>query len=272
MTSTESPGKSQSSRVRAGIVAVALAAGMAVPASAAAWTVTVHVHGAGTVTEVANRFGDNQAQMNCTVSPDGKSESSPATDCVGGTANGLYNSGNIVRLAPSTTGAAATRGWAFDHWTDSSASGKVNCDPQDTTGDFSSPTYCEFQVFQNLEIDLYFKDTFGPSAGITGGPTGTTKQTSATFNFNAPTRSRRDLRVPARPAGSGYRLLRRLRWAFRQIGGLYLERPQCRRSLDVLRRSDRSLRKCRRRNFPDLDDRHDATRDRDRHRTGWTDE
>ena len=42
-------------------------------------------------------------------------------------------------------------------------------------------------MFQNLEIDLYFNDTFGPSAGITGGPTGTTKQTSATFNFNAST-------------------------------------------------------------------------------------
>src|SRR3954454_16485872 len=132
-----------------------------VPASASAWTVTIHVHGAGGVLEVNNRFDDNQDQMNCLVGPDGRSNSS-VTDCVGGSANGLYNSGNIVRLAPQLSQAAVNRGWHFDHWTDSNAGGGlINCDPQNTAGDFSSPDYCEFQIFENLRADLWFKDTAG---------------------------------------------------------------------------------------------------------------
>src|SRR3954447_7838695 len=87
------------------------------PASASAWTVTIHVHGAGGVLEVNNRFGDNQGQMNCFVEPNGKSNSS-ITDCVGGSASGLYNSSNIVRLIPQLSATSTARGWHFDHWTD----------------------------------------------------------------------------------------------------------------------------------------------------------
>src|SRR3712207_1739817 len=69
---------------------------LAVPTAANAWTVTVRVHGAGGVEDVQNRFGDPDPNMtNCTVDPSFKSESSE-TNCVGGTANGLYNGGNVV--------------------------------------------------------------------------------------------------------------------------------------------------------------------------------
>jgi hypothetical protein len=125
--------------------------------------------------------------MNCFVEPNGKSNSS-VTDCVGGSASGLYNSGNIVRLVPQLSTAATTRGWHFDHWTDSTAGGgQIDCDPQGQAGDFSSPTYCEFAIYQDLQVDLWFRDDTGPQdTAITGGPTGTTSQTSATFtSFSA---------------------------------------------------------------------------------------
>jgi hypothetical protein len=97
----------------------------------------------------------------------------------------------IVRLAPQLSQAAVNRGWHFDHWTDSNAGGGlINCDPQSSAGDFSSPDYCEFQVFENLRADLWFKDTTGPQdTAINGGPTNgsTTSATTATFtSFSAP--------------------------------------------------------------------------------------
>jgi hypothetical protein len=166
------------------IVLLALA-----PASASAWTVTIHVHGAGGVKEVINRAGDSKGQMNCFVGPSGTSESS-VTDCVAGSQNGLYNSGNIVRLEPQVSQTAANRGWVFSHWTDSNAGGgRINCDPQDTSGDFSNPIYCEFQIFENLNADLWFDDTAGPQdTGITGGPANGafTNSTSASFALSAP--------------------------------------------------------------------------------------
>jgi Putative metal-binding motif len=159
------------------------------PATASAWTVTIHIHGAGGVKEVTNRLNGNQNQMNCFVEPGGKSNAS-VTDCVGGTATGLYNSGNVVRLAPQLSATAMSRGWSFSHWTDSNAGGGlINCDPQDTSGDFSSPTYCEFQIFANLRADLWFTDSTGPQdTAINGGPAqgSATKQTTATFtSFSA---------------------------------------------------------------------------------------
>ena len=160
---------------------------VAVPSAAQAWTVTVRVHGAGGVIEVPNRFGENLNMTNCTISPDGRTESSES-NCVGGTANGLYNSGNVVRLAPllPTDGAAYIRGWRFSKWVDGTGSGQINCDPQETTGNQFSPTYCEFQIFANLYVDLYFTDNFGPEdTSLSGGPTGIVSSSSATFNFNA---------------------------------------------------------------------------------------
>ncbi len=167
------------------IVGASLVSGVVV-SSAFAWTVTVSIHGAGGVQEVNNRFGDNANQMNCTVSPSGKSEAS-VTVCVGGTAGGLWNSGNIMRLNPIVPTDAFNRGWRFLKWVDSSASGKVNCDPQDQTGDQTSPLYCEFQIFENLAVDLYFDDVSGPQdTSISSiGPNSPTTATTASFNFNA---------------------------------------------------------------------------------------
>lgn len=143
------------------------------------------VHGAGAVSEVENRFGETKGQGTCTVSPAGRSETS-FLNCPLGTTDGLWNSGNVVRLAPSVPTAAYDRGWRFLKWADGTASGQVNRDPQDTTGDQTSPTYCEFQIFENLYVDLYFDDVHGPNAtSISGGPDGSTNATSASFGFDA---------------------------------------------------------------------------------------
>jgi hypothetical protein len=174
---------------RSAIAIAAVMGGLVVTAaSASAYTVTIHVHGAGTVSEVTNRTGGSRGLGSCTVGPSAKSNAS-STDCVLGTESGLWNFGDIVRLGESVDTTASSRGWVYDHWTDSSASGFVNCDPQDTTGDFSSPSYCEFQIFQDLQVDLWFKDTTGPNdTAISGGPTqgSTTSSTTATFtSFSA---------------------------------------------------------------------------------------
>jgi hypothetical protein len=150
--------------------------------------VTIHVHGAGTVSEVINRTGGSRGLAGCTIGPDQKANAT-TTDCVMGTASGLWSFGDVVRLGESVDPTASARGWHFDHWTDSSASGYINCDPQESTGDFSSPNYYEFQIAQNLRVDLWFKDTTGPQdTAISGGPTqgATTGSTSAQFtSFSA---------------------------------------------------------------------------------------
>jgi hypothetical protein len=174
-------------RTRGLAIGSVVAATLGMPAAASAWTVEVHIHGAGGVEEVLNRLEEDRNQMACDVSPLGRSETSPPVTCTGGTANGLWNSGNVVRLAPRVATEAFNRGWRFDHWTDSNAGGgQINCDPQDKAGEFSTPTYCEFAIFQNLETNLYFDDTFGPNnTSITGGPPDTTASSTAAFNFNA---------------------------------------------------------------------------------------
>jgi hypothetical protein len=180
-----------------------LLAGLIAPASAAAWTVTVHVHGAGKVEEVPNRFGEEKHQLDCTVPPGGMSEAS-VTDCVGGSLGGLWNSGNIVKLLASVPADAAARGWQVSRYVDGNASHQINCDPQNTTGDHVS-SECEFQIFDNLFVDLYFDDTHGPTdTAVTSGPSGTTNQTAPTFGFDAP--SDPDATFECRldtPAGAG---------------------------------------------------------------------
>src|SRR4051812_41402103 len=128
------------------------------PASASAYTVTVRIHGAGTVSEVTNRLGGSRFVAGCTVAPDGKSNFS-VTLCTMGDEDGLWHAGDVVRLGDSVSFNPSDRGWHFDHWTDSTPSGFVNCDPQNATGDFTSPNYCEFQIFQDLTVDLWFKET-----------------------------------------------------------------------------------------------------------------
>lgn len=162
-------------------VLVAAVCLLAAPAAAQAWTVTVYVHGAGAVTETTPR-----ALMNCSVSAAGRSESS-VTSCVAGTPNGLYNSFDIVNLNASVPAAAFDRGWRFLKWVDGTAANQINCDPQGDTGDHFSAN-CQFQIFANLWVDLYFDDTFAnPVDSLSGGPANgtTTNQTTATFGFDA---------------------------------------------------------------------------------------
>lgn len=162
-----------------------LLAGLMAPASAAAWTVTVHVHGAGKVEEVPNRFGEEKHQLDCSVPPGGKAEWT-VTDCVGGSTSGLWNNGNIVKLRASVPPDSTARGWRTSHYVDGNAANQINCDPQSTTGPHSG-TDCEFQIFANLYIDLYFDDIHGPTdTGVTGGPSSATNLTAPTFNFDAP--------------------------------------------------------------------------------------
>ena len=163
------------------VVLVAAGCLLAAPAAAHAWTVTVYVHGAGAVDETTARN-----LMNCTVGPAGKSDSS-VTSCVAGTQSGLYNSFDIIALNALVPATQADRGWRFDRWVDGTAADQINCDPQDQTGAHFQ-TGCQFQIFSNLWVDLYFDDTFAnPVDSLTGGPTAgsTTNATGATFNFNA---------------------------------------------------------------------------------------
>lgn len=165
---------------------IALVGFALVPAVADAWTVEVRIHGAGTVSEVENRTGGTRHQTGCTVSPAGRSETAPPVTCTMGTSDGFWNSLDVVRLSPSVSPGAAARGWRFKKWVDGSASGQVNCDPQDTLGDHTSPDYCEFQVFQNLYVDLYFEDVQGPQdTFIIGAPAFYTRGGSLRFQFSS---------------------------------------------------------------------------------------
>jgi hypothetical protein len=167
---------------RKAVMPILLAVMLAAPAAANAWTVTVHVHGAGGVDETT--AGD---LLNCTVAPSNTSNAS-VTDCVGGSPSGNYASGWIVDLAATEPTFGYDRGWRFEKWYDGTGSGQINCDPQDQTGDQTSPTDCKFQIFGNLYVDLYFHDIFAnPVDSLTGSPAAgaKTNATTATFGFNA---------------------------------------------------------------------------------------
>ncbi len=164
--------------IRLGTLALGIAIALIAPATASAWQVTVTLHGAGAVTETTPR-----ALMDCSVGPDGTSESG-TTSCVAGTPTGLYNSGDIVNLRASVPTAAYSRGWRFQKWVDG-GSNRINCDPQGTTGDHTQVD-CQFQIFQNLSIDLYFEDTFGPNNTLIGSkPSAVTSSSTALFTFDA---------------------------------------------------------------------------------------
>lgn len=160
------------------------------PSAASAYTVTIHVHGAGTVSEITNRTGGSRNVPGCTIGPSGKSNAS-VTDCVMGDENGLWHYADIVRLSQGVNATQQARGWHFDHWTDSNAGGGlINCDPQETSGDFSSPYYCEFQIFQDLSVDLWFHDSTGPNNTLaSGGPPQGSTVGSTTAQFGAFTAS-----------------------------------------------------------------------------------
>ena len=169
-------------RSRVAGLAVSICALLAVQGTAQAYTVTLHIHGAGTVAETTARN-----LPGCSISPSGLSNSS-VTDCVMGAASGFWNFGDVVNLAASTDSVASSRGWVFDRWVDGSASGQIDCDDNPAhVGDRSSPN-CQFQIFQNLYIDLYFHDLAGPqdtrfTSAAQPSPTGAT---SASFTFDAP--------------------------------------------------------------------------------------
>jgi hypothetical protein len=107
------------------------------------------------------------------------------TNCTAGSPAGDYQSAWVVELQRSLPQEYFDRGWRFVKWVDGTASGQINCDPQNVTGDHLG-TNCKFQIFANLSADLYFDDVAGPSStAISDGPTGTTGATSATFTFGA---------------------------------------------------------------------------------------
>jgi hypothetical protein len=164
---------------RLGLLAALAAIFFVAPGVASAYQVTVHVHGAGAITESTARN-----LMNCNVPSDGRSEAT-VFDCTAGTTSGNYAFGDIIQLDASVPAAAFARGWRFSKWVDSSAGSQINCDPQDSTGDHLG-TQCKFQIFDNLQTNLYFDDVEGPTGTtLNGGPLGPTNQTTANFTFNA---------------------------------------------------------------------------------------
>jgi hypothetical protein len=169
-------------KIRATLLATVMAL-LVAPAATQAYTVTVHVHGAGGVTESTPAH-----LMNCTVGPASKSESS-VTDCVAGTPTGDYGYGWTVNLAAAVPTAATNRGWVFEKWVDANGSTKVDCDPAGTFGDNFS-TSCQFGIFNNVDVDLYFNDVAGPTglvigAGSTPAGGSHTQSTTANMTFDA---------------------------------------------------------------------------------------
>jgi hypothetical protein len=168
---------------------LAVVGALALPTAAAAWTVTVNIHGAGGVFETPNSAGETRDQGSCAVDPAGKTEAN-VTACVLGSPTGLWNSGDVVRLSPlqNPDVPAYNAGWRFDKWVDGTDSGQVNCDPEDTIGDHTSPIYCEFEISQNLTVDLYFQDIAGPDTVFTNtGFASFTNSTAASIEFTSAT-------------------------------------------------------------------------------------
>jgi hypothetical protein len=166
-------------RTRCAIAPLALLIALTWATSASAWQVKVNVHGAGKVVETTPA-----KLMDCTVPVSGRSNSS-STACLAGSPSGDYQHGWIVRFEAQVPVGHFDRGWRFQKWVDSSAAKQVNCDPQGTTGDHTS-VGCQFQIFDNLETNLYFVDMYGPQdTSIMGGPSSPTKNTAATFTFNS---------------------------------------------------------------------------------------
>jgi hypothetical protein len=163
---------------------------LALPMAASAMTVTVTVHGAGGVFETENSLGESREQGSCEVLPTGKTAATE-TVCTLGESDGLWNSGDIVRLLPlqNPDVAAYNAGWRIDKWVDGSGPGDVNCDPQETTGDHES-FFCEFEIVEDASLDLYFKDTAGPDTHFTlTGVAEFTNSTTANFEFTSSTDS-----------------------------------------------------------------------------------
>jgi hypothetical protein len=170
---------------------LAIVGALALPAAASALTVTVTVHGAGGVTEIPNSLDETRNQGPCEVDPTG---ATPAmvTVCELGDADGLWNSGDIVRLSSLANPDidAYNAGWRFDKWVDGSGPGEVNCNPQESTGDHTNPAYCEFEITEDAIIDLYFKDVAGPNTFFTlTGAAEFTNDATVTYEFNSSTDS-----------------------------------------------------------------------------------
>ena len=170
--------------VRRAIFTLGVLMALAAPSTAMAWTVTVHIHGAGMVDDI-----DRGAGFDCTIPTTNRSEGS-VEDCVLGSPDGVYNSGNIVELRAVVPAEHLSKGWRFMKWVDVNGNAsKVNCDPQDTAGDHFG-TNCKFQIFQNLDVHLYFEDVAGPQdTTLSTATPATTKSTSASFSFNSPSES-----------------------------------------------------------------------------------
>ena len=177
--------KSDGRRRNVLLVAIAATALLAFPSIASAWTVTVHVHGAGKVDETPGTGTTHRNLMNCTT-PSNVSDSTGSFDCVAGSQDGLYHSTDTVNLQAQVPDAYYARGWRFLRWVDSNAGGgQINCDPQDQSGPHTNID-CQFQIFENLETNLYFDDIHGPNlTDVYSGPASPTKSTSADFSFNA---------------------------------------------------------------------------------------
>src|SRR5688572_1987595 len=129
MAGTGRKGGQDRSRIVWAVIAVAVALAVALPTAASAWTVTVRIHGAGDVSEVVNRLGGTRNQGTCSVGPTGRSESSPPSNCVLGSASGFWSSADVVRLAQDVPSQAYNRGWRYLKWVDGTAPGQINCDP-----------------------------------------------------------------------------------------------------------------------------------------------
>jgi hypothetical protein len=162
---------------------------LVLPTAASALTVTVTIHGAGGVFETENSLGGTRNQGSCSVDPLAKTPAS-VTECVLGSPDELWNSGDVVRLLPlqNSDVAAYNAGWRFDKWYDGSGAGEVNCDPAETTGDHTAFA-CEFQIVENVSLDLYFKDTAGPDTHFTHNVADFTNSKTAAFEFDSSTDS-----------------------------------------------------------------------------------
>jgi hypothetical protein len=134
-------------------------------------TLTVHITGAG--------------QANSTVSTGGQtcvSDETTPTGVEGKTCTYTFGWGWIVGLGAAWPG---WDGWQFGKWSGAGFAHPVHCDGEDRSTNTYTYGFCQFQIWQDLEIRAEFVDTQAPDTTLSG-PTGYFQRTtSATFTFTS---------------------------------------------------------------------------------------
>src|SRR5262249_4758725 len=75
-------------------------------------------------------------------------------------------------------------GWSFSKWTGNGYTKPVHCDGEDRATNTYTQGFCQFQVWDNLEMRAEFVDTVAPDTTLSG-PSGLQRSTTASFTFTS---------------------------------------------------------------------------------------